>query len=239
MSKSTLISPIGHIKSPFKQKFAIPRQPRLATAALAIIELEDDYNHPDLVRDLEQFSHLWLIFSFHQNIQQGWTPLVRPPRLGGNKKTGVFATRATFRPNGLGMSAVKLEQVIVDNNKASIQISGADLVDGTPIFDIKPYVPYSDIINEADGGFAQEAPLTPMVVEFSAQAQTFLDSVSTPTDFKQLIEQVLAQDPRPAYKKNKADDKEYAVELYQFDVRWRVIENRTIVTNITLLDTDT
>lgn len=233
MTKPTSITPIGHIKSPFKQKFAIPRQPRLATAAISTIELFDDFNHPDMVRDLEQYSHLWLIFSFHQNVEQGWTPLVRPPRLGGNKKTGVLATRATFRPNSLGMSAVKLERVIILEGRAKIEVSGADLLDGTPIFDIKPYLPYSDIIADADGGFAQDAPLEPMQVQFSKEALAFLNNTPTPTNFKQLIEQILAQDPRPAYKKNKQDNKEYAVELYQFDVRWHVLDNHALVTKIT------
>jgi len=229
----TTLEAIATLRSPFKQKFGIPRQPRLAPAATAIVELAPGYDHPDMVRDLAQFSHLWLIFSFHQNTQQGWTPLVRPPRLGGNKKTGVLATRATFRPNGLGISAVKLERVIIDNNRASIEISGADLLDGTPIFDIKPYIPYSDIIEDADGGFAQAPPSQPMTVNFSQDALSLLSNAVMPPKFKQLIEQVLSQDPRPAYKQGKADDKGYAMQLHEFDVHWQVTEHQTLVTRIT------
>jgi len=229
---STTLTAIGEISSPFKQKFAIPRQPRLAPAAKSIIKLTDGFNHPDMVRDIEQYSHLWLIFGFHQNAEQGWKPLVRPPRLGGNKKTGVLATRSTFRPNGLGMSAVKLERVIIDKNSASLEISGADLLDGTPIYDIKPYIPYSDIIDDAQAGVAQEAPDQPMAVIFSEQSISQLAALDTPSDFKLLIEQVLAQDPRPAYKKGSQDDKEYAVQLYQFDVMWQVVNNQTLITQI-------
>lgn len=232
MILSTQLNAIGILHSPFKQKFAIPRQPRLAPAAKAQIELLPGYDHPDMVRDLESFSHLWLIFSFHQNIEQGWTPLVRPPRLGGNKKTGVLATRATFRPNGLGMSAVSLEGVIIENNRVRIEVSGADLLDGTPIYDIKPYIPYSDVITHADGGFAQQAPMQPMQVQFSSQAQSFLAAHDTPTDFALLIEQVLAQDPRPAYKQNKPDHKQYAVTLYSFDIQWHVENHTIVVSNI-------
>jgi len=233
MPNTTTLSPIAIIHSPFKQKFAIPRQPRLAPAAKCIIELHDEFSHPDMVRDIAQYSHLWLIFSFHQNSEQGWSPLVRPPRLGGNKKTGVLATRSTFRPNGLGMSAVKLERVIINNNCASIEVSGADLLDGTPIFDIKPYIPYSDSISDAQAGIAQEPPAQPMTVVFSEQSLNDLAGLNTTPNFKLLIEQVLAQDPRPAYKKNKVDDKEYAVQLEQFDVSWRVIDGQTLVTKIT------
>jgi len=232
MPNTTMLDAIGVIESPFKQKFAIPRQPRLAPAAKSIIKLHDDYCHPDMVRDIEQYSHLWLIFGFHQNTAQGWKPLVRPPRLGGNKKTGVLSTRSTFRPNGLGMSAVKLERVIMKNNRASIEVSGADLLDGTPIYDIKPYIPYSDIIDEAQAGIAQEAPSAPMRVLFSDQCLEQLQILDPPSDFKLLVEQVLAQDPRPAYKQNTEDTKEYTVQLYQFDITWRVIDNQTLVTNI-------
>ncbi len=229
------IDAIALVKSPFKQKFAIPRQPCLAPAAIAIIELQPGYDHPDMVRDLEQFSHLWLIFQFHKNTAQGWSPLIRPPRLGGNKKTGVLATRSTFRPNSLGMSAVKLERVIVKNNRASIEVSGIDLLDGTPIFDIKPYIPYSDVI-DADGGFAQQPPATQMQVTFSASANDFLQRHPTAQQLKPLIEQMLQQDPRPAYKRNTQDNKEYAVQLADFDVHWTVTDNVTLVTKISTLD---
>ena len=230
MTNSTTITPIGILSSPFKQKFAIPRQPNLAPAARGVIDLQPNFDTPDMVRDLEIYSHLWLVFGFHENEQQGWKPLVRPPRLGGNKKTGVLATRSTFRPNGLGLSAVKFEQIIIKDNRASIEVSGIDLLDGTPIFDIKPYIAYSDSI-DAQSGFAPDAPQL-RNVEFSDLANMFISTNKTPTDFGHLITQILAQDPRPAYKQNKIDDKIYSVHLYDFDVHWQVIDEIIVVTNI-------
>ncbi|WP_435276456.1 tRNA (N6-threonylcarbamoyladenosine(37)-N6)-methyltransferase TrmO [Psychrobium sp. nBUS_13] len=230
MLNKTTIEPIGVLSSPFKQKFSIPRQPRLAPAARGIIKLSDGYNSPDMVRDLETFSHLWLVFGFHENSDKGWQPLVRPPRLGGNKKTGVLATRSTFRPNGLGLSAVKFESVIIKDNMASIEVSGIDLLDGTPIYDVKPYINYSDVI-DADCGFAPDAPQL-KTVNFSELAVSFLNQHDVPNEFEVLIEQILAQDPRPAYKQQKADDKVYRVELYNFDVHWQVIDDCVLVTNI-------
>ena len=226
----TSITPIGILSSPFKQKFSIPRQPNLAPAARGIIHLEPHFDSPDMVRDLDTFSHLWLVFGFHENSEQGWKPLVRPPRLGGNKKTGVLATRSTFRPNGLGLSAVKFEKIIIENNRTSIEVSGIDLLDGTPIFDIKPYITYSDSI-DAQSGFAPEAPSL-KTVELSVLANQFVASHDTPTDFTHLIMQILAQDPRPAYKQNKIDDKIYSVHLYDFDVHWQVTDDVITVTNI-------
>jgi len=229
-TSNTNITPIGILSSPFKQKFAIPRQPNLAPAARGIIHLEPHFDSPEMVKDLETFSHLWLVFGFHENADQGWKPLVRPPRLGGNQKTGVLATRSTFRPNGLGLSAVKFEQVIIKNNRASIEVSGIDLLDGTPIFDIKPYIKYSDSI-DAQSGFAPDAPLL-KTVEFSELANAFIATHTTPTDFSHLITQILAQDPRPAYKQDKHDDKIYSVHLYDFDVHWQVINDIILVINI-------
>ena len=230
MLNKTTIEPIGVLSSPFKQKFSIPRQPRLAPAAKGIIQLNEGYNSPEMVRDLDTFSHLWLVFGFHENNDKGWQPLVRPPRLGGNKKTGVLATRSTFRPNGLGLSAVKFEGVIIKGNTASIEVSGIDLLDGTPIYDIKPYISYSDVI-DADCGFAPDAPSL-KTVNFSKSAAHFISEHNVPNEFESLIQQILAQDPRPAYKQQKADDKVYRVELYNFDVHWQVIDDCILVTNI-------
>lgn len=227
------VAAIGYIESPFKEKFAIPRQPRLASAARGVITLVAPYNHPDAVRDIEQFSHLWLLFRFHHTAEQGWNSLVRPPRLGGNKKTGVFSTRSTYRPNGIGMSAVKFERVIIENNRTKIEVSGIDLLDGTPIIDIKPYLPYSDSIT-AEAGFADEPPAMAMKIDFSEQAQQFIiqQSKRYPA-LAQLIEQILAQDPRPAYKKNSEQPQDYGVRLYDFNVEWQVVDGSTRVTRIT------
>ncbi|SDI55738.1 tRNA-Thr(GGU) m(6)t(6)A37 methyltransferase TsaA [Ferrimonas sediminum] len=216
------MTPVALCHSPYKQKFAIPRQPRLVPAAVGRLMLQGECNTADVLRGIEQFDYLWLIFSFHQNLHQGWKPTVRPPRLGGNERMGVFATRATFRPNGLGMSAVKLRGVGCDQGQHYLEVEGIDLLDGTPIYDIKPYVPYSDALPDACGGFAQQAP-EPMAVSLSDTARQQMDDAERrQPGFRQLAEQVLAQDPRPGYHKDDSD-REYGVQLHQFDLRWRVI----------------
>ena len=225
------ISPVGYISSPFKEKFAVPRQAKLAASVRATIKLVGGTNNIDTVRELEQFSHLWLLFLFDQNLAQGWTPTVRPPRLGGNKKVGVFASRATFRPNGIGMSAVKLVDVRHENGQVLIDIGCCDLMDGTPVIDIKPYIPYSDAIPEAIGGFAAGAPEI-LAVEFSNQAAQFLQQQKEAKYKKNVIAEVLAQDPRPAYKKGKTDKKEYAVLLFEFNVKFVVTDCKVMVTAI-------
>lgn len=160
------ITSIGHIISPYKEKFAVPRQPGLVQDGVGQLILHTPYNHPDAVRGLEQFSHLWLLFIFHQTAQQGWHPLVRPPRLGGNSKLGVFATRSTFRPNAIGMSLVELKDIIIEKQSVILQLGSLDLIDGTPIIDIKPYLPYAESIADATAGFAQYAPHEEMEILF-------------------------------------------------------------------------
>ena len=142
---SSQLNAVAICRTPYKQKFGIPRQPGLVNA-VGYIEFEPAFNHIDAVRGIEQYSHLWLLFCFHENLAQGWKTTVRPPRLGGNEKLGVFATRSTFRPNGIGQSVVKLHGVIQRKGKVCLVISGMDLLDGTPIVDIKPYIPFSDAI---------------------------------------------------------------------------------------------
>lgn len=215
------IEPIGHIQSPFKEKFAVPRQPRLTPTATSRIKLLGNSNSPEAVRGIEQFSHLWLLFLFDQNIEAGWKPTVRPPRLGGNERIGVFASRATFRPNAIGMSAVELKGVTRKGNQVWLELGSADLVDGTPVIDIKPYIPYSDSIPNALGGFADEEPET-LEVNFSEPAISKLNSHPNARVIIQVIKEVLAQDPRPAYKKGKPDHKEYAVNLFDLNVKFVV-----------------
>lgn len=220
---------IGRVNSPYKEKFAIPRQPGLVSAAKGSISLINDANNEELVRGIEQFSHLWLLFIFHGTAQQGWKPLVRPPRLGGNKKMGVLATRSTFRPNPIGMSVVKLENIEQKNKQIIINISGLDLLDQTPIVDIKPYVPYSDSISDAQAGFAQQQPEQTLTVIFSSKAITDLEQHQTQyPHLSQLIEQILAQDPRPAYKRQQTDEKVYGMTIYDFNILWRVHINNKI-----------
>ncbi len=224
------IDPIGIIHSPYKEKFAVPRQPGLVPSARSEIILQGDANSLEAVRGIEQFSHLWLLFLFDQNLEAGWRPTVRPPRLGGNERIGVFASRATFRPNGIGMSAVELKGVRHANGNVIIELGGVDLVDGTPIVDIKPYIPYSDSLPQAQGGFASNAPDL-MPVCFSETALNQLPSKNK-TYYQTVISEVLAQDPRPAYKKGKPDLKQYAVHLFDFNVHFSVTEQQITVNQI-------
>ncbi|WP_318448418.1 tRNA (N6-threonylcarbamoyladenosine(37)-N6)-methyltransferase TrmO [Photobacterium leiognathi] len=224
------IDPIGIIHSPYKEKFAVPRQPGLVPSARSEIILQGDANSLEAVRGIEQFSHLWLLFLFDQNLEAGWRPTVRPPRLGGNERIGVFASRATFRPNGIGMSAVELKGVRHENGNVIIELGGVDLVNGTPIVDIKPYIPYSDSLPQAQGGFASSAPDL-MPVCFSETALNQLPSKNK-AYYQTVISEVLAQDPRPAYKKGKPDPKQYAVHLFDFNVHFSVTEQQITVNQI-------
>lgn len=226
------IEPVGYIHSPFKEKFGIPRQPSLVPSATSTLHLSGAFNTPETVREIEQFSHLWLLFIFDQNLDAGWTPTVRPPRLGGNKRVGVFASRSTFRPNPIGMSAVELKSVSVIDGQVTLNLGGVDLVDGTPIIDIKPYIPYSDSLSTAKGGYAPTPP-EKLTVIFSEQAKMQLKNSPHTEHTLAVITEVLAQDPRPAYKKHKPDAKEYGVKLFNFDVKF-VISNKTV--HVTQID---
>lgn len=189
------LSPIAYIRSEFPTKFGIPRQSGLVSSLRAMIVFEPMYRNPDALRGIESFSHLWLIWEFSEALRKGWSPTVRPPRLGGNTRIGVFATRSPFRPNPIGLSCVRLEQVCPDSKHGTVLlVSGADLMDGTPIYDIKPYIPYADAHPEAVGGFAQEAPVPTLQVDFPPQ---LLERV--PEDRRQALISVLALDPRPSY----------------------------------------
>lgn len=223
---------IGYIESPYKQKFAIPRQPGLIPEATGKLKLQAPYASETMIRGIEAFSHLWLVFVFHETADKGWSPMVRPPRLGGNTRKGVFATRATFRPNPLGLSVVKLDGVEIHNGAVTLLISGIDLLDGTPILDIKPYLPYSDALADARGGFADAAPETSMTVEFSAAAEQFCRQQSAYPKLQQLIEKVLKQDPRPPYKKQREREQTYGMTLYNFNIKWTVNGEHNYVTEI-------
>ncbi|URQ61597.1 tRNA (N6-threonylcarbamoyladenosine(37)-N6)-methyltransferase TrmO [Pantoea alhagi] len=221
---------IGVIKSPWKEKFAVPRQPGLIEDGGGELHLLPPYNQPEAVRGLEAFSHLWLLFVFHQTMEGGWRPTVRPPRLGGNTRMGVFATRSTFRPNPVGMSLVELKGVRCQKSQVILELGSLDLVDGTPIVDIKPYLPFAEAIPAARAGFAQNAPSAEMPVRFSERAQQQLhDNQQRYPQLARFISQVLAQDPRPAYRKGEEPEREYAVWLLDFNVRWRVTAEGTEV----------
>ena len=220
MSASYTIQPIGYLQSPYRQKFGVPRQPGLVDCEARLV-LETQFS-ADSVRGLEAYSHLWLSFLFHQTVEQGWQPLVRPPRAGGNQKLGVFATRSSFRPNGLGLSVVALKGIEI-GKQVSLILSGVDLVDGTPIIDIKPYVPYADSLPQARADFAP-APPAMLSVHWREAALQQAQQLQVADTERRVIEQVLAQDPRPAYHTTDPN-KHYGVWLYQWDIAFCVDEN--------------
>lgn len=217
---------IGVIRSPYKEKFAVPRQPGLVQHGNGELHLLAPYNQADAVRGLEAFSHLWVLFIFHQTMDGGWRPTVRPPRLGGNARMGVFATRSTFRPNPVGMSLVELKGIRCHKDQVILQLGSLDLVDGTPVVDIKPYLPFAESIPEAQAGYAQQAPGAAVDITFTADVERqLLQLESQYPGIKAFIAEVLSQDPRPAYRKEEEAGKQYAVWLYDFNVRWRVTES--------------
>lgn len=223
---------IGTIRSPYKEKFAVPRQPGLVEDGNGELWLLPPYNQPEAVRGLSEFSHLWVIFVFHQTMEGGWRPTVRPPRLGGNTRMGVFATRSTFRPNPLGMSLIELKGIRVHGGDVVLELGSLDLVDGTPVIDIKPYLPFAESHPHAHAGFAQAAPTSDMSVYFSDHAEAQLQQQSHHyPHLRRFITQVLAQDPRPAYHKEE-DEREYAVWLLTFNVRWRIVNGHTEVLSL-------
>ena len=189
------MEPVAHIRSDFSSKFGAPRQAGLVEELRSAVVFEPPYRIAEALRGIEGFSHLWLIWEFSENRGKAWSPTVRPPRLGGNRRLGVFATRSPFRPNPIGLSCVKLEGVDWDTPEGPVlRVAGGDLVDGTPIFDIKPYIPYADCRPEATGGFAGAAPEETLAVEFPPG---LLERV--PGDRRAALTGVLAQDPRPPY----------------------------------------
>ena len=210
------MEPIARIRSEFPTKFGVPRQAGLVEGLRGAVVFEPPYRVAEALRGIEGFSHLWLIWEFSQNKKTGWSPTVRPPRLGGNQRLGVFATRSPFRPNPLGLSCVKLEIVelsVLDG--PVLWVSGADLADGTPILDIKPYLPYADCRPEAVGGFAGEAPAGRLTVDIP---QPLLSRV--PEERREALMGVLAQDPRPAYQND--PDRVYGFGFAGLEVRFRV-----------------
>ena len=210
------MKPVAIIHTPFREKFGIPRQPGLVESARGRVELLPPFDRPGVFSGLEGFSHVWLIWIFHAVPEGEWKPLVRPPRLGGNRKVGVFASRSPFRPNPIGLSAVRLEQV----NETSLDVSGVDLLDGTPILDIKPYIPYSDALADAKDGFAAGPPPARLQVAFSKRAEEQLLARPDGERLRELIIACIETDPRPAYKCG--EEGEYGFLLEDFDLRWRV-----------------
>ena len=212
---------IAHIRTDLPEKFGVPRQSGLVPQLQGTIVFEPDYRNPDALRGLEGFSHLWLIFRFHRAEREGWSPTVRPPRLGGNRRMGVFATRSPFRPNNLGLSCVKLEGVCRDEKLGPvIRVSGADLVDGTPILDIKPYLPYADCPRDATGGFTDPLETKPLEVECDEALLAGLEAQQ-----RAGLMGVLACDPRPRYQEDpeRVYGLAFAGKNVKFTVRDRIL----------------
>ena len=210
------IKAIAHIKSDFPTKFGIPRQAGIVEELEAHIVFEPEYRDPEALRGLEGFSHIWLIWQFSQAVRADWSPTVRPPRLGGNTRMGVFATRSPFRPNALGLSCVRLLGIEDSREGKILRVAGADLMDGTPIFDIKPYIPYADCREEASCGFAPD-PGEKLAVEFLPEAESRI-----PADKREALRGVLANDPRPRYKQD--GERVYAMEFAGLEVKFQVKE---------------
>ena len=225
--------PIGHVNSPYKQKFVIPRQANLVSAGLGSIELNQEYADINSLRGMEQFSHLWIIFFLHSTAEKGWSPTVKPPRLGGKKKVGVFSSRAPYRPNPIGISAVEYIEHYESRGRVLIKVGGLDLLDGTPVLDLKPYIPYADSIPNASGGYAAEKPPNKLVIVFlrKAEEELIANKVNYP-NLKELIVQLLTLDPRPAWRVKSQDNKQYGVTLYDLNIKFRIERKQTTVISI-------
>ena len=221
------IQPIARMRSDFSTKFGIPRQSGLVEQLRSTIVFEPEFRNPDALRGIEEFSHLWLIWQFSEAVRQGWSPTVRPPRLGGNTRMGVFATRSPFRPNNLGLSSVRLLGVEQAKGFGMVlHVGGADLMDGTPICDIKPYIPYGDCHTDATGGFTDRAGEFLLDVDFPRELLEKL-----PPDKREAAKAVLSHDPRPSYQRN--EDRIYGMTFAGQDIRFTVREDILTVTEVT------
>ena len=217
---------IATIRNDFPTKFGLPRQSGLVEGLRSLVVFEPEFRVPEALRGLEGFSHLWLIWQFHRAQREEWSPTVRPPRLGGNTRVGVFATRSPFRPNPIGLSCVRLEEIRrVEGLGQVLVVSGADMMDGTPVLDIKPYLPYADCHPEALGGFAKEAWREPLRVSVAPELLS-----RVPQDRREALLGVLGQDPRPAYQHD--PERVYGFEYAGLEVRFRVAGDALEVTDI-------
>jgi tRNA-Thr(GGU) m(6)t(6)A37 methyltransferase TsaA len=218
MENDFTIQPIGKIHSCYGEKFGIPRQPGLVRSATATLELLPPYNTVEALRGLEEFSHVWILFVFHQSARDEWKATVRPPRLGGNERVGVFASRSNFRPNPIGLSVVELLAV----EGATLKLGGGDFLDGTPVLDIKPYIPYVDSVPGAQGAFAATAPEPVNRVEFTTQAKQAVQTLENEARpaLRQIICDMLAYNPRPAYQ-NDDPERIFGTRLFDLEVRWK------------------
>lgn len=220
-----LIKPVATIKNGYNEKFGVPRQSGMANKIKSEIIFEKEFSDENLIRDIEQYSHLWLIWSFSKNAGE-WSPTVRPPKLGGNKRVGVFATRSPYRPNSLGLTVVKLEEIKQGENGKVLVVSGADLVNGTPVFDVKPYLPYVDSIADAKGGFSEEHRNEILQVTVPENIKE-----STPEEEVSEIISVLELDPKPAYQND--TQRIYGLSYKNYQVKFRYVnENEILIIEI-------
>jgi tRNA-Thr(GGU) m(6)t(6)A37 methyltransferase TsaA len=219
MENDFTIQPIGTIHSCYGEKFGIPRQPGLVRSATATLELLPPYNTVEALRGLEEFSHVWILFVFHQSARDEWKATVRPPRLGGNERVGVFASRSNFRPNSIGLSVVELLSV----DGITLKLGGGDFLDGTPVLDIKPYISYVDSVPDAQGALAANAPEPVNRVEFATQAKQAVQTLENKARpaLRQIICDMLAYNPRPAYQ-NDDPDRIFGTRLFDLEGRWKL-----------------
>ncbi|KKN25501.1 hypothetical protein LCGC14_0884100 [marine sediment metagenome] len=228
-SDALALTPIAITRSCFNDKFGVPRQPGLTRYARADLIIQPPYNREDAFRGLDTASHLWLIFQFHEAVRAEWRPGVRPPRLGGNQKMGVFASRSPFRPNSLGLSVVRNEGLVQKGDHLALQISDHDLIDGTPILDIKPYLPFADSVPDAGLGWADTAPTERLEVVFlpEAEAQLAVLSPEHYPDLKLLITDIVSYDPRPSFRRGRDEARIYGAHLYDLNVRFRFVNDHS------------
>jgi len=219
-----VMRPIARVRSDFSSKFGIPRQAGIVNELEARIVFEPEYRNPDALRGLEEFSHIWVVWQFSEAVRDTWSPTVRPPRLGGNTRIGVLATRSPFRPNSIALSCVRLLGIEETAQGAVLRIGGADMLDGTPVLDIKPYIPYADCHPEASGGFAPDSGRT-LRVEYAPGIQECI-----PEEYRAALNGILANDPRPRYQND--PERCYAMEYAGMTVRFRVEEERLTVSEV-------
>lgn len=231
---------VGMVHSPFKEKFGVPRQPGLIEGDIGEIELFTPWNRQEALQGLDGFSHIWVVFIFHEAIKvaKDWRPTVRPPREGA-KRQGVFATRSPYRPNPIGMSVLKYHGWEKRGAKLFLKVSGLDLIDQTPVIDIKPYLPYADSLPDATGGFAQHAPQAEydIAVKFSEQALEQLEKAQLKyPQIQNLIESTLTHNPRPVHFGNIDKRENFSIKLYNYKVQWLLKDNHITVITLTELD---
>lgn len=234
-------SAIGQVKTPFRDRFGVPRQPGLASAAKGVIKIHPDPDLKTSLRSLEEFTHLWIVFVFHDHGGKSWKPSIRPPRLGGHRKVGVLASRSPHRPNPIGLSVVAIEKIDLEAvGGPEIFVAGVDLIDGTPVLDIKPYIAYADSVPEAGAGWASE-PIPRYPVLFSEKAETEIQQRDPQGEknLKALIVEVMELDPRPAFQKRQAPPSEekswglrYGIDILGNDVKYEVTESGFVIYDI-------